>query len=95
MQERAFDRREDVTRLQAFLAELWKEGTPSGTFMCGDLMYEMYHPLTGFGQEADIRIWESDVGGLYGFVFFRPPDNPEFFFRPELYGSRIEDEMVQ
>jgi GNAT superfamily N-acetyltransferase len=58
-------------------------------------MYEMHHPLTGFEPEADIRIWENDEGGLCGFVFYRPPDNPEFFIRPELYGSRTEDDMIR
>jgi GNAT superfamily N-acetyltransferase len=55
----------------------------------------MHHPLTDFEAQADIRIWESDDGELCGFVFFRPPDNPEFFVRPELYGSPIEGEMIQ
>jgi GNAT superfamily N-acetyltransferase len=95
MQERAFDKREDLTKLQAFLAELWNQGAQAGTFQYGDLMYEMYHPLTGFEAEADVRIWESDDGGLYGFVFYRPPDNPEFFIRADLYGSPLEDEMIQ
>jgi GNAT superfamily N-acetyltransferase len=94
MQERVFDEREDVTKLQAFLAEMRHQGAQAGTFQFGDLMYEMHHPLTGFEQEADIRIWESDDGGLCGFVFYRPPDNPEFLIRAELYGSRIEDEML-
>ena len=94
MQRRALDGREDVTRLQAFLAELRKKGIPAGTFQVGDLMVEMHHPLTGFEAQADIRIWESDDGELRGFVFYRPPDNPEFFLRPELYGSPIEDEMI-
>jgi GNAT superfamily N-acetyltransferase len=58
------------------------------------LMYEMHHPLTGFEAEADIRIWESDGGECCGFVFYRPPDNPEFFIRPGHYGSRMENEML-
>jgi GNAT superfamily N-acetyltransferase len=58
-------------------------------------MYEMHHPLTGFEAKADVRVWETDDGGLCGFVFYRPPDNPEFFIRAELYGSPIEDEIVQ
>ena len=95
MRERAFDSREDVTRLPAFLAELRKGGVLSGTFLFGDLMYEMHHPLTGFNAEADIRIWESDDGGLCGFVFYRSPNNSEFLLRAELYGSSIEGEMTQ
>jgi ribosomal protein S18 acetylase RimI-like enzyme len=94
MQEREFGEQRDVTKLQAFLAEMRSQGTPAGTFQFGDLMYEMYHPLTGFDPEADIRIWESDDGGLCGFVFYRPPDNPEFFIRSEFCDSRIEDEML-
>jgi GNAT superfamily N-acetyltransferase len=95
MQERVFDRREDVVGLQAVLAELWMEGSLPGTFQYGDLIYEMHHPLTGFEPEADIRIWEGDDGGLCGFVFYRPPNNPEFLLRTGLYGSHVEDEMVQ
>lgn len=95
MPERTFDKREDVHKLQAFLAEMRHQGHQAGTFQFGDLMYEMHHPLTGFEAEADIRIWESDDGALCGFVFYRPPDNPEFFIRPELYGSRTEDDMIR
>jgi GNAT superfamily N-acetyltransferase len=95
MQKHAFDRREDVVGLQALLAELRMEGVLPGTFRYGDLMYEMYHPLTGFEAEADIRIWEGDDGGLCGFVFYRPPNNPEFLLRTGLYGSHVEDEMIQ
>ncbi len=94
MQERAFDKREDVRKLQAFLVEMRHQGHQAGTFQFGDLMYEMHHPLTGFEAEADIRIWSSDGGGSCGFVFYRPPDNPEFFIRPDLYGSRMEDDML-
>ena len=94
MHGRAFNKQEDMRKLQAFLAEMRNQGAQAGTFQFGDLMYEMHHPLTGFEEEADIRIWGSDDGGLCGFVFFRPPDNPEFFIRPELYGSRMEDEML-
>jgi GNAT superfamily N-acetyltransferase len=95
MQERAFDRREDVIRLQAFVSELRTEGILVGTLQFGDLMYEMFHPLTGFEPKADIRIWEGDDGRLCGFVFYRPPDNPEFFMRADLYGHSIEGEMIQ
>ena len=95
MRERAFERREDVARLPAFLAEMRNEGVLAGAFQFGDLMYEMYHPLTEFKPKADIRLWETDGGRLCGFVFFRPPDNPEFFLLPELYSSSIEDEMVR
>ena len=94
MHGRAFNRQEDIRKLQIFLAEMRNQGTQAGTFRFGDLMYEMHHPFTGFEEEADIRIWGSDEGGISGFVFFRPPDNPEFFIRPELYGSRMEDEML-
>jgi GNAT superfamily N-acetyltransferase len=95
MYARPFDGREDVTRLQAFLVELRNEGVLVNTFLFGDLVYEMYHPLTGFEAKADIQIWEGDGGGLCGFVFYRPPDNPECFLWPGLYGSPVEDEMVQ
>ena len=89
MLQRAFGRREDVVGMRALLTELRMEGVLPGTFQYGDLMYEMHHPLTGFAAEHDIRLWESDDGQLRGFVFFRPPDNPEFFLRPELYGSHV------
>jgi ribosomal protein S18 acetylase RimI-like enzyme len=94
MQERALDKREDVLKLQAFLAKPGHQGLQVGTFQFGDLMVEMHHPLTGFEAEADIRIGGSDGGECCGFVFYRPPDNPEFFLRPELYDSSIEDEMI-
>jgi GNAT superfamily N-acetyltransferase len=95
MRERAFEMQEDVVKLQAFLAELRQQGAPAGTFLYGDMMYEMYHPLTGFEREADIRIWEGEEGRVCGFVFVRPSDNPEFFLRADLYGSRIEGEMTR
>jgi GNAT superfamily N-acetyltransferase len=81
--------------LLALFAELRIQRVLPGTFQYGDLMYEMHHPLTGFEPEADVRIWEDDDGGLCGFVFYRLPNNPEFFLRFELYGSPIEGEMIQ
>lgn len=81
-------------KLQAFLGEMRHQGHQAGTFQFGDLMYEMHHPLTRFEAEADIQIWSSDDGACCGFVFYRPPNNPEFFIRPDLYGSHMEDDML-
>jgi ribosomal protein S18 acetylase RimI-like enzyme len=95
MQQRAFAGQIDLSKLQIFLDKLRRQGDLSGTFLFGDLAYEMHHPLTGFDRQADIRIWEGDDGQIRGFVFLRPPDNPEFFLCPDLYGSHVEDEMIR
>lgn len=94
-EERAFNRAEDFSKFQRFLAEMRRQVAQAAYFQWGDLLWRMHFPPNGFDESRDIRIWSGRAGEIYGFVFYLPPDdNPEFFLRPELYNSRIADEMV-
>lgn len=95
MHGRAFDRQKDIRKLQVFLAEMRHQVAQAAYFQFGDLMWRMHFLPNGFDGTTDIRIWSSDDGEICGFVFYlAPDDNPEFFLRPELYDSRIADEMI-
>jgi len=95
MYGRKFDRREDVRKLQVFLAEMRHQVAQAAYFQLGDLMWRMCYLPNGFDESRDIRVWDHKDGRIDGFVFyFGRDDNPEFFLRPELYNSRTADEMI-
>ncbi|MGC9349405.1 MAG: hypothetical protein ACP5JG_14800 [Anaerolineae bacterium] len=86
---------DDLRRLQRFLVQMRHQVAQAAYFQFGDLIWRTYYPPNGFHVTRDVRIWDRAGGVIDGFVFYLPRDgNPEFFLRPELYNSRIADEMV-
>ncbi len=92
---RAFDKAEDMGKLQAFLAEMRHQVGQAAYFQWGDLLWRMYYGPSGFDETKDIRLWCDQDGKIEGLVFYLPShENPEFFLRPDLYDSPIADAMI-
>jgi GNAT superfamily N-acetyltransferase len=95
MQGRAFDKAEDMGKLQAFLVEMRHQVGQAAYFQWGDVLWRMHYGPNGFDETRDIRLWCDQSGKIAGLVFYLPShENPEFFLRPELYDSPIADAMV-
>ncbi len=95
MYGRAFNRAEDMKKLQAFLVTMRHQVDQAAYFQWGDVMWRMHYRPNGFDETKDIRLWCDEDGTIEGFAFYLPShDNPEFFLRPELYGSPIADAMI-
>ncbi len=92
---RAFNKAEDMGKLQAFLVAMRHQVNQAAYFQWGDVLWRMHYGPNGFDETRDIRIWWDENGDIEGFVFYLPShDNPEFFLRPELYNSQTADEMI-
>jgi GNAT superfamily N-acetyltransferase len=95
MRGRAFNKSEDMGKLQAFLVEMRHQVAQAAYFQWGDVLWRMHYGLNGFDVTKDIRLWCGENGDIEGFVFYLPSyDNPEFFLRPELYDSPIAEAMI-
>jgi mycothiol synthase len=95
MNDRAFNRADDIPKLQAFLVEMRHRVDQAAYFQLGDLLWRIYYLRNGFDDARDLRLWCDDRGEIAGFVFYHSPDdNPEFFLRPEYYDDPLADAMV-
>ncbi len=95
MDDRAFNRADDIPKLQAFLVEMRHRVDQAAYFHLGDLLWRIYYLRNGFDDARDLRLWCDDRGEIAGFVFYHSPDdNPEFFLRPERYDDPLADAMV-
>jgi len=95
LQRRAFVYERDVPRLQRFLARKRQKVAQAAYFQFGDLLWRIHYPANQFNPASDLPIWENGDGTISGFGFLlRVQDNPEFYTDPELYDSRLGDEMI-
>ena len=95
MESRPFDAKQDFGRLQAFLAEMRQQVSQAAYYQFGDLLWRIHYASNAFDPATDLRIWQYEDASIAGFAHYQASDdNPEFLLRPELYDSRLADEMV-